>query len=46
MPFALSAIAVPPWLPVASGLLVGLVFAPVGAAAGILGIAQRSAVIA
>jgi hypothetical protein len=46
MPFALSAIAVPLWLPVASGLLVGPVFSPVGAAAGILGIAQRSADIA
>jgi hypothetical protein len=45
MPFALSAIAVP-WLPVASGLLVGLVFSQVGAAGGILGIAQRSPVIA
>jgi hypothetical protein len=41
MPFALSAIAVPLWLPVASGLLVGLVFSQVDAAGGILGIAPR-----
>ncbi|MCR4301365.1 MAG: hypothetical protein NUV51_07120 [Sulfuricaulis sp.] len=36
MPFDLSAIAVPLWLPVAWGLLVGLVFSLVGAAGGIL----------
>jgi hypothetical protein len=41
MPFDLSALAVPPWLPVAGGLLVGLVFSQVGAAGGILGIAPH-----
>ncbi|GEM_PF-5962557 len=41
MPFDLSALAVSPWLPVAGGLLVGLVFSPVGAAGGILGIAPH-----
>jgi uncharacterized protein len=36
MPFDLSALTVPLWLPVAWGLLVGLVFSLVGAAGGIL----------
>lgn len=36
MPFDFSALAVSPWLPVAWGLLVGLVFSLVGAAGGIL----------
>ena len=41
MPFDLSAITVPLWLPVASGLLVGLVFSQVGATGGIFWIAPR-----
>jgi hypothetical protein len=36
MPFDLPALVVSPWLPVAWGLLVGLVFSLVGAAGGIL----------
>jgi len=41
MPFDLSAITVPLWLPAASGLLVVLVFSQVGTTGGILWIAPR-----